>query len=155
MGGGIHGGFGATKGARDDAKGKQRFNSEEVGLIKELERNHTKFTKDDIVFITRDKTGQIVWLEQGNESVGLYHILETANNGQGHAKDFAESFGVNRGGIATFLKKVLERGEVVSDRITTRNNRNVCERIYKYKNNSILILFALGTNGFVVSAYPI
>ena len=41
MGGGIHGGFGATKGARDAAKGKQRFNSEEVGLIKELERNHT------------------------------------------------------------------------------------------------------------------
>lgn len=46
MGGGIHGGFGATKGARDVAKGKQRFNSEEAGLIKELERNHKKFTKD-------------------------------------------------------------------------------------------------------------
>ena len=43
MGGGIHGGFGATKGARDVAKGKQRFNSEEAGLIKELERNHKKF----------------------------------------------------------------------------------------------------------------
>lgn len=50
MGGGIHGGFGATKGARDVAKGKQRFNSEEAGLIKELERNHKKFTKEDIVF---------------------------------------------------------------------------------------------------------
>lgn len=155
MGGGIHGGFGATKGARDAAKGKQRFNSEEVGLIKELERNHTKFTKDNIVFITRDKTGQIVWLEQGNEIAGLHHILNTANKGQGHTKEFAECFGVKRGGIATFLKKVLEGGEVVSDRITIRKARKVCERIYRYKNYSICILFAIGTNGFVVSAYPI
>ena len=137
MGGGIHGGFGATKGARDAAKGKQRFNSEEVGLIKELERNHTKFTKDDIVFITRDKTGQIVWLEQGNESVGLYHILETANNGQGHAKDFAESFGVNRGGIATFLKKVLAQSLFLCDASFLTYSLLLASMILRKKDSSL------------------
>lgn len=51
MGTGFHGGFGKTEGAK---------NNEEKALVKELERNGVKFSKEDIVFITKDKTGQIV-----------------------------------------------------------------------------------------------
>ena len=63
MGTGNLGAFGNTRGA----------------LITELKEKGIKFTEKDIIFITRDKTGQIVWLEKGNSSAGLEHIL----NGNG------------------------------------------------------------------------
>lgn len=66
MGSGLHGGFGRTKGSED---------SETARLIDELEKNKIKFTKEDIIFITRDETGRIVWLEKGIFSAGLEHIL--------------------------------------------------------------------------------
>ena len=66
MGTGFHGGFGKTEGAK-------RYETAE--LIKELEKNRIKFNKKDIIFITKDGTGQTLWLEKGNSSAGLEHIL--------------------------------------------------------------------------------
>jgi len=146
MGGGIHGGFGATKGARDVAKGKQRFNSEEAGLIKELERNHKKFTKEDIVFITRDQTGQVVWLEKGNKKAGLKHILDYGNNGNGHAGDFKKSLGVDR--------KDIPSGTILSTSVIEKGHIKKIKRVYEY-NDSFVVLYGIGENGFIVSAYPI
>lgn len=44
-------------------------------LLDELERMGVKFSREDVVFVTRDQTGQIVWLETGNRGAGLEHIL--------------------------------------------------------------------------------
>jgi len=38
-----------------------------IELIRELVAAGVSFTEDEIVFITKDATGQIVWLEKGNE----------------------------------------------------------------------------------------
>lgn len=84
----------------------QRVNSvlipKKLDLSKNLSEIIKKFTKEDIVFITRDQTGQVVWLEKGNKKAGLKHILDYGNNGNGHAGDFKKSLGVDRKDIPTF-----------------------------------------------------
>ena len=53
---------------------KVRKLAEDIELeegIRELERAHVKFTRDAVRFVTIDRTGQLVWLEDGNESAGL------------------------------------------------------------------------------------
>jgi hypothetical protein len=42
-------------------------------LIDELIEKNVKINADDVVFITRDRSGQIIWLETGNEMAGLTH----------------------------------------------------------------------------------
>ncbi len=39
-----------------------------------MQKNRIKFTKENLVFVARDKTGQIVFLEKGKDDAGLKHI---------------------------------------------------------------------------------
>jgi hypothetical protein len=52
-------------------------------LIDELRRNGVKFSEDDLLKIGRDRSGKVVFLEEGSSSAGLQHILDE------HADDFA------------------------------------------------------------------
>ena len=122
--------------------------AERVALIEELERNGVKFSKDKIVFITRDKTDQIVWLETGSSSAGLKHILNR------HADQFEKAYGIQHSEIPEFLHKVISEGTIISNQVKTVGNRKGFERIYSY-NGKKYLLTGVGTNGFVVSAYPI
>jgi hypothetical protein len=72
-------------------------------LIDELIAKNVKINVDDIVFITRDRSGQIIWLETGNEMAGLTHIVSR------HADDY---------------------------------------------NGRHCIISGIGTNGYIVTAYP-
>lgn len=155
MGAGYHGGFGNTKGYahnKESANTPKKESRED--LISELRKNDIKFSEKDIVFIVRDPTGKIVWLENGNSSRGLKHILDGANGGNEHAKDFKNIFGITREKIPSFLKKVFSNGTIVKEKNVTRKGKNGFERIYKYRGK-YLIISAIGTNGFIVSAYPI
>lgn len=156
MGAGYHGGFGKTNGSLN-VKGRERSantkNESKADLIVELRKNNIKFSEKNLVFIVRDTTGKIVWLEKGNLSVGLKHILDGANGGQGHAKDFYNLFGISRKKIPAFLKKVFREGEIIKETIVIRKGNEGYKRVYKYKNN-YLIISGVGTNGFIVSAYP-
>lgn len=144
MGTGFHGGFGRTNGANAN---------ESWSLIKELERNGVKFTKENIVFITKDQTGQIVWLETGNKSAGLSHILDGDGVTTGHAADFERAFGVSREQIPNYLEKVIRHGTVVDNKIVKKGSREGYERTYYYEGKHYVIT-GIGTNGFVISAYP-
>lgn len=144
MGTGFHGGFGETSGANAN---------ESWSLIKELERNGVKFTKENIVFITKDQTGQIVWLETGNKSAGLSHILDGDGVTTGHAADFERAFGVSREQIPNYLEKVIRHGTVVDNKIVKKGSREGYERTYYYEGKHYVIT-GIGTNGFVISAYP-
>lgn len=143
MGTGFHGGFGRTNGANANESGS---------LIKELERNGVKFTKENIVFITKDQTGQIVWLETGNKSAGLSHILDGDGVTTGHAADFERAFGVSREQIPNYLEKVIRHGTVVDNKIVKKGSREGYERTYYYEGKHYVIT-GIGTNGFVISAY--
>ena len=92
MGAGYHGGFGSTSGSVIGNAGSDGENEIDENLKKELRNNNIKFNEKDMVFITRDKTGQIIWLENGNSSAGLKHILDGKDGSPGHAKDFEKVF---------------------------------------------------------------
>lgn len=137
MGTGSHGGFGETKGARDNVAAE---------LIAELEQNNVKFTKENIVFITKDATGQTVWLETGSQSTGLQHIIAR------HADDFRRKHGVGETEIAGYLETVFRYGKVEYSRITPETGGY--ERLFSHNGNYYL-LSGVGENGYIVSAYPI
>lgn len=100
------------------------------------------------MFITKDRTGQTVWLEKGNTSTGLQHIVTR------HAKDFQEKHGIAKSQISDHLNNVFSTGNIEYSRITNRNGRKGYERLYSYKGKYYLQT-GVGTNGYIVSAYPI
>ena len=122
-------------------------------LIEELEQSNVKFTLKDIVFVTRDKTGQIVWLETGNSMAGLKHILDGNGKTPGYAADFERAFGVKRDDLPAYLKTVITHGKIVSDNIVKVGARDGYERVYYYEGKHVVVT-AIGMNGFIVSAYP-
>lgn len=144
MGAGFHGGFGGTQGTKDNITAE---------LIADLEKSGKKFTKENIVFITKDGTGQTVWLETGNASAGLKHILDGNGRTPGHAVDFERAFGVTRDRISNYLEKVIRNGTVVSNTLIKKGPREGYERTYLYEGNYYVIT-GIGTNGFIISAYP-
>lgn len=117
-------------------------------LISELKAKKVKFSEGDVKFVTRDKTGQIVWLETGNASSGLQHIVTR------HAKDFEAKHGITKSQISDHLNNVFSSGKVEYNRITNRNGRTGYERLYSY-NGKYYLQTGVGTNGYIVSAYPI
>lgn len=138
MGSGISGGYSNTKGASSSSE----------ALVKQLEQGGVKFSKKDMVFVTKDKTGQVVWLEKGNASSGLQHIVSR------HANDFQSKHGVSKSQISNHLNDVFTSGKVEYSRITQKNGRPGYERLYSH-NGKYYLLTGVGTNGYIVSAYPI
>lgn len=122
-------------------------------LISELEAVGVKITKENIVFITKDATGQTVWLETGNSSAGLTHILDGNGKTKGHALDFEKAFGVSREQVPNYLNKVISSGKIISNKLVKRGNRDGFERVYYYKGRHYVVT-GIGTNGFIISAYP-
>ncbi len=122
-------------------------------LIKELEESGIKFSREKMVFITKDKTGQIVWLESGGASAGLEHILHGNGTTPGHAADFAEAFGVSESEVPEYLHRAITNGTVVSDTMKPIGSRVGYSRQYYYEGGYYVVA-GIGSNGFIVSAYP-
>ena len=148
MGSGNKGLYSGTYGNEADSVSVDRDS-----LISELEENGIKFTKEDIVFITKDRTGQTVWLENGNSSAGLEHILYGNGKSPGHAADFEKAFGVSKTGLPQYLQKVITQGNVISNKLIKRGSREGFERVYYYEGRYHVVT-GIGTNGFIISAYP-
>lgn len=154
MGSGYHGGFGYTIGSEFLIFDEKINDNVSISLMDELRQDNIKFNEEDIVFIVRDQSGQIVWLENGNSSAGLIHIIEEKDERSGHAKDFEKAFGITKNEIGDFLKEVVQFGKVVSNKIIDiGNDKQGYERIYEY-NEKYCVLTGIGTNGFIVTAYP-
>ena len=114
--------------------------------IHELEKAKVKFTKEDVIFVTRDQTGQLIWLEKGNSGAGLKHLLK-------HKSDFYNAARMKEENIPDYLRKVITYGTIVKSKIISINERQGYEKIYKY-NSEFYVIAAIGLNGFIVSAYP-
>ena len=137
MGAGFHGGFGGTQGTKDNLR---------ENLIARLVKSGVKFNKENVVFITKDRTGQTVWLETGNQSTGMQHIISR------HADDFQSKHGIAETEIARHLETVMRDGKIEYSRISQKNGGY--ERLYSY-NGEYYLLSGIGENGYIVSAYPI
>jgi len=121
---------------------------DEASLMNELKMSGAKFKKDDIVFIAKDKGGQLVWLENGNDTAGLIHIVKR------HGKDFEAKHNISKSEIKIHLKKIFTDGDVKYSRVIYKNGKAGMEKLYQYKKKYYL-LSGIGTNGFIVTCYPI
>ena len=117
--------------------------------LAEMEANGVKFTRKDVIFTTRDSTGQIVWLEKGSKTAGYIHL-----ESRGHVGHIAKKFGVSESEVPRLLRNIVRDGRIVSNKIKKTNGREGYERIYEYNDERIL-LAGIGLNGFMVSAYPL
>lgn len=122
-------------------------------MIQPLIDAKVKFCEKDVLFVTKDQSGQTIWLENGNENVGLKHILYGNKEKVGHKKDFEKAFNVKEVDIPNFLKEFMTNGKIISNKLKSIGTIQGFERIYEY-NGKYVVVSGIGTNGFIVSAYP-
>ncbi|MBR7163501.1 MAG: minor capsid protein [Clostridia bacterium] len=108
-------------------------------LMDELATSGVKYSPENVVTVTKNVDGKILWLEHGNKTSGLIHILER------HANDFAQN---NIQDIPSFLNKVLKTKPV-----KIGNNAKGMFADYVFEQNTYRV--AYGTNGYIVSFYPV
>ena len=117
------------------------------GII-ELKKAKVKFNEKDVIFVVRDKSGQLIWLEKGDLGVGLNHIFAH------HENDFLNKFGANKDEIPYLIKDIILKSKILYEHKEYRNGILCLTKIYLYKDKH-LILGAIGSNGFISSIYPI
>lgn len=108
-------------------------------LMDELASSGVKYSLDEVIAISKTPDGQLLWLEQGNTKSGLTHILER------HAADFA-SQGIED--IPQLLSNMVKNMP-----IKTGSNSKGLFADYVFNGNTYRVAF--GTNGYIVSFYPI
>lgn len=131
-------------------KAKQDNPLIDEALVSELKRRKEKFYEEDILFITKDKTGQIVWLEEGNESAGFKHIYD------GHKKDFENRNPTlkTKADLVDYIYEIFTKGNIEYSILKKVNNRMGHEKIFTY-NGTYYFISGVGTNGFITNIYPI
>lgn len=121
---------------------QQAFEATKRALIAELKAAGVRFTESDIIWIARDSSKRIVWLERGNATAGLQHIMTR------HGADFA-SVGVD--GENNVARLIL-------DTVTTKAPTTVGSTgsVYRVMMGGSLreMQISVGSNGFVVTAFP-
>ncbi|PZG40841.1 hypothetical protein C1910_00590 [Listeria ivanovii] len=108
-------------------------------LLNELAASGVKHNPKDIIMITKNTDGKLLWLEKGNGKSGLKHIID------GHAVDF-DARGIQD--IPSFLNETLKMNP-----IKTGIGKNGPYANYQINGEKYRV--AYGTNGFIVSFYPI
>lgn len=109
-------------------------------LMEELASSGKKYTEEDVILVTRNSDGDLLWLEKGNDSAGLTHIL------QRHESQFKD-IGISTEEIPQVLQEILQ-----TEPVKTTNNKIGPSKIYTYNGQDYLV--AYGTNGYIVSFYP-
>ena len=108
------------------------------GLMEELENSGAKYTPENVMYIVKTPDGMLQWLETGNESSGWMHI-------ERHATDF------QRRGVDdpySFLCEVLQTQP-------TERGIRPTGPYATYMVDGEKYTLAHGTNGYIVSFYPI
>jgi len=103
----------------------------------------TKIAPDSIVDIQRLPDGRIAWLEVGDVGSGLAHILKR------HSADFANKQ-IPPAQVSNIIFRVLQQGKVVG-----HAGDGTPIRALMINGNSVRVKVVLGSNGYIVSAYPV
>ena len=133
-----------------DIKIDELVKDDMINILTEL---NVKFYKDDLIFVSKDKTCQIVWLEIGSDRKGLKHILYGNINTKGHLLDFINYFNINEEQIIDTIKDVISNWKVEYSIIVFRNGKEGYERMYS-KDDKYMVA-GIGVNGFLTSIYPV
>lgn len=110
-------------------------------LINELRSNGIRFTEENVVYIGRDQTGKVVWLETRNNRAGLQHIMTN------HKHDF-ENVGISENQIPDVVMRAVTTGNIVG----MQNTRPIYRAIFNGETHYIAV--DVGSNGFIVGANP-
>lgn len=113
-------------------------------LIEEVIAKGGKISPDEVVLITKDPSGKIVWLENGTAFSGLQHIIAK------HGSEFAQR-GIDHDTIANYILEAVYQGHIVGSQ-GKRNPRTVYE--FKYYGVVQRIAVQVSSNGYIVSANP-
>ena len=108
-------------------------------LLDELAESGVKYNPEDVIAVTKTVDGKLVWLEKGNEQSGLKHIVNS------HAINFSDR-GITD--IPAFLNRVVS-----TNPIKTGSNAKGLFAEYVVNGNKYRV--AYGTNGYIVSFYPV
>jgi hypothetical protein len=109
----------------------------------QLRKSGAKFTEENVVGITRTaEDSSLVWLETGDSSAGLTHIMES------HADQFAQLGVVGEENVANLILDTL------SNEIPIGTVRDA--RIFSVPFDDVEheLAIVVGNNGFIVTAYP-
>lgn len=137
-----------TKGGQINLQNEKSDLISKAPLLAELLKSGVKISPKNVVFTAKDKNGQVVWLENGNATKGLEHIKK-------HTNDFIRKHNIQEKRLVCHLRNVIKYGVVVhSQEKILSNGKMGLEKIYLYKGK-YYTLGAIGTNGYIVSMYPI
>lgn len=112
-------------------------------LMSELEKSGVKFTKKEVIMVTKTKRNELVWLEKGNNSAGLQHIIKR------HEGDLLKKFNINRSDIPSFIKEIFSKGTEISSKVKNGG----FEKRYRFKNE-YFVISGVGKNGYIITVYP-
>lgn len=119
-------------------------NEEKNNLIAELKKRGVKHTPENIIKIAQKSDGKIVFLETGDESSGLTHILKI------HKAEFAD-IGILEDHVPDAIINAVLDGKIVGDQ-GKRKDRPIYEITL---NNQIKhIAVTVSNNGYIVCANP-
>ena len=112
-------------------------------LMEELAQSGVKYTPEDVLMVTKNSDGDLLWLETGNEKNGWKHIVDK------HGGDFRHSDGsyYSEEEIQSLMKQFLD-----SEPIYTDVNKNGPYAIYSYNGHNYRISW--GDNGYIKSFFP-
>lgn len=113
-------------------------------LIAEGLRQGLKISVERVLRIGHDQSGRLVWLEAGDESAGAAHFLRAKRKAEFGGADVAES------DIVDLVWQAATRGEVVG---VSGTDRLVFET--KFRGCTRRVAVTVGSNGFIVGAYPV
>lgn len=116
-------------------------------MLKELTQQSIKHTPEDIIDIAKLPDGKIAFLEKGNASSGLEHILAPQRK-----NDFLQK-GVSEDQIPDLIFTALQKGKVIDNIGSGKNARPVYEVMFKGKKQTLSI--GQGSNGYIVTAHPV
>lgn len=116
-------------------------------LIAEVQADGNKITPENVIGITKDRNGKIIWLEKGTsngKASGLKHILDA------HENNF------NNKGIATpdipdFILTAVSKGKIIGYQGKGKG-RPIYEITYSGKEYKVAV--TIGENGYIVGANP-
>lgn len=120
-------------------------------LIDEVQANGNKINPDEVIGITKNDDGKIIWLEDGHlagssgaKPSGLAHILDA------HEKDFNRK-GIASSDIADLVLTAVGKGKIVGYQGKGKG-RPIYEVDYDGKTYKIAV--TVGSNGYIVGANP-
>lgn len=97
-------------------------------LMAELEISGVKFTKKDVIMVTKTKKNELVWLEKGNDFAGLQHIIKR------HGDDLRKKFNIDKNSIPNFVKDIFSKGTEISSKVKNGG----FEKNINFKTNILL-----------------